>query len=359
MGITVNTKKLEHVLDEAVAVAESDNPLPEEWTRRTVRMGECPSQTYVAALGVALLAKAADPRVDVLTVKRRVSERAYSMRGVAKVLAGRAEHYGYHLGVTGPEPLNNQPFFHGDRIDRFGNQGPDVQPFQREMVRWMRDLNDLNAEEARLGLAAYLRVRIGHAAQQRVLAEELRAEAAGASLGDIIELVDLFINEDPEGGRRGQALVAALLDCVGHERVQLAAINDPRAVDVLVWSENVTVLAVEVKQKPADEKVALHLADQARKCGADSALLVAIARDQEPLDRQSIRLQAQTQHRVLMLIVESVEELFSAAVVPARVRADEVAHVLPGVYLQRLQEHGASEGGQRYWADLCAGLSLN
>jgi hypothetical protein len=297
--------------------------------------------------------------VDVLTVKRRVSERAYSMRGVAKVLAGRAEHYGYHLGVTGPEPLNNQPFFHGERIDRFANQGAEVQPYQRDMVRWMRDLNALDVEQAKQALAAYLRVRLAHAAEQQAVADDLRADASGASLGEVITVAELFVNENPEGGRRGQALAAAVLDCIGHEQVQLAAINDPRAVDVLLRREGDAVLAVEVKQKASGENIALHLSEEARKRGADKALLVAIAPDQQPLDRESIRVQADVQDGVLTLVVESVAELFSAAVAFSAGRAVEVAERFPAAYLRRLQEHDVSEEGQSYWADLCAGLSAD
>ena len=77
----------------------------------------CPSRTYVAALGVALLAKATDERIDALTVKRKVSANAYSMRGAAAILAGNASLYGYHLGVTGPEPLE-QPAIVTWRADR-------------------------------------------------------------------------------------------------------------------------------------------------------------------------------------------------------------------------------------------------
>jgi len=357
MGITISGRTLEVVLEEAVAIAESNAELPQDWTRRTERMGDCPSQTYVAALGVALLAKATDPRVDVLTVKRRVSQRAYSMRGVAKVLAGRAEHYGYHLGVPGPEPLNNQPFFHGDRIDRFGNQRADVQPFQRDMVRWMRDLNGKDADEAKAALAAYLRVRLAYAARQKAAAESLEAKVAEASLDEVIFIANLFVNEDPEGGKRGQALVAAILDACRYGEVDLAAINDPRAVDVLVRHNGQPVLAVEVKQKAVRENIALHLAEEARKRGVDKALLVAIGTDQEPLDRESVHARAQDEHGVLVVTVESLDELFSVAATFSTARAAEVAESFPAAYLMRLQEHGASDEGQAYWADLCAGLS--
>lgn len=110
-------------------MAESDASLPPIWIDRVRRIADCPSKTYVAALGTALLAKAANPQVDSLVVKSKAGPRGYSMRSVAKVLVEKAPIYGYHLGVTGPEPLNNRPWFGTDRVDRFENVRGDALPF--------------------------------------------------------------------------------------------------------------------------------------------------------------------------------------------------------------------------------------
>ena len=48
-------------------------------------------------------------------------------------------------------------------------------------------------------------------------------------------------------------------------------------------------LAVEVKDKAVEAATAIHLADETARRGADKALLVAIAQDQEPLSRDAIR----------------------------------------------------------------------
>lgn len=71
MGITIPVSRLEEVLERAVVLAESDAELPSIWIDRVRRMGECPSKTYIAALGTALLARAADARVDSLSVKSK------------------------------------------------------------------------------------------------------------------------------------------------------------------------------------------------------------------------------------------------------------------------------------------------
>jgi hypothetical protein len=263
VGITIPRERLLSALEQAVALAESEEDLPGEWLARTNRIGECPSRSYIAAFGTALLAKAADDRVDTLTVKASVGPTAYSMRGVVRVLAERASHYGYDLGVSGPEPLNNQPWFRLERVDRPVAIRADAMPFHRDIVRYLADLNRISSADALPALAAFLRVRLAFALDQRRAREALTASGAG-SLGELIPLIEHFVREDPEGGKRGQALVAALLDLL-HRDVRLAPVNDPAGLDVRVRSESATILGVEVKQKAVEEASAHHLADEARR----------------------------------------------------------------------------------------------
>ena len=140
-----------------MTVAEFGSQLPPIWVDRVNRIAESPSKTYVAALGTALLAKATDPSVDALTVKTKAGPNAYSMRGVAKVLVEGASLYGFHLGRTGPEPLNNQPWFGVDRVDKIDNLKADALPYHRDMVRYLNDLNGYSADEASRALAVFLR----------------------------------------------------------------------------------------------------------------------------------------------------------------------------------------------------------
>lgn len=354
MGIRVGADRLEEVLERAVVLAESDAQLPRIWIDRVERIAECPSKTYIAALGTALLAKAADPRVDALTVKSKAGPAAYSMRGVARVLVDKAPTYGYHLGRTGPEPLNNQPWFGSDRVDRFENVRADALPYHRDMVRYLTDLNEADADESLSALAAFVRLRIEFGEQEREAARSLAVEASD-DLGELIQILTIFLREDPEGGRRGQALVAALLD-LAHEEVYLAPINDPSGLDVSISEEGRLLLGVEVKQKPVAEATAMHLADEAAKRDIDKALLVSLAPDQRPLDRERIRRDALRQHGVLVSLYESVGELVSEIALQAPVSASEFARDVPARYLKRMQEHGVSHEGQQYWTDLCRSL---
>jgi hypothetical protein len=357
MGIRVGTDRLMEVLERAVVIAESDVVLPRIWFDRVERIAECPSRTYIAALGTALLAKATEPRIDTLAVKSKAGPTAYSMRGVVRVLVEKAPIYGYHLGRTGPEPLNNQPWFGSDRVDRFENVRGDALPFHRDMVRYLTELNGASADEALQALAAFLRLRIEFGEQEREAARSLVVEAPD-DVSELIQMVSIFLRDDPEGGRRGQALVAALLD-MGHEEVYLAPINDPTGLDVSIGEEGRLLLGVEVKQKPVVEATALHLAEEAAQRDIDKTLLVAIAPDQRALDRERIRREALREHGVVVSVYESVSELVSEIALHAPVSAAEFARDLPAAYLRRMQEHEVSHAGQQYWADLCRGFSAD
>jgi hypothetical protein len=355
MGISIPRRRLEEVLERALLVAESDAELDPLWEQRVKRIGECPSRSYVAALGTALLAKATEPAIDALTVKAKAGPNAYSMRGVAKVLVEKAPIYGYHLGRTGPEPLNNQPWFGSDRVDRFQNVRADAAPFHRDMVRFLSDLNRGSQEDAFAGLVAFLRLRIEFAETLRQAERSLSLRASD-DIAELIAALEIFVHQDTEGGRRGQALVAALFE-LAHEEVHLAGINDPRSLDVSVAQEGRVILGAEVKQKPVLESAVLHLAEEAAAEEIDKAVLVALSSDQRPLDQERLRLQALEESGVVIDVWIGVRELVTQVVLQAPVTAVEFARDLPSVYLRRMQEHGVSEAGQRYWADLTPGFS--
>ncbi len=357
MGITIPADRLAEVLDAAVTRAESDAVLSELWLSRVERIGECPSKTYVAALGTALLAKASDERVDALAVKSKAGPRAYSMRGVAKTLVEKAPIYGYHLGRRGPEPLNNQPWFGTDRVDRFENVRRDAMPYHRDLIRWLTELNALSEEEALDALAAFLRLRIAFAEVERSALARIAVKPA-SDLASLAGKLRIFINDDPEGGRRGQALVAALLD-LAFDEVSLAPINAPTEIDVSVTEDGQLLLGIEVKQKPVEEATALHLAEEVASRGADKGLPVAPAPEQRLLDRERVRRQAFDEHGVLLAVWEGPDERVAQAALAAPLRASEFAAEAPAAYLRRMQSHGVSLEGQQYWSDLVAAAKLS
>ena len=173
MGITPSKRVAREVLERAFAVAVSALPVPAIWVTRTERLGDSPSETYVAALGTSLLAKATDSRVDAHSIKKRSGDCGYSIRGPGHgVLAPFTMEPGrdFDLGKKGPEPLNNQPFFANDRIDLSVVVEAAARPYWVDLVSFLDDVQVMDETEAEAALAAFIRARrAAFAARPQVL----------------------------------------------------------------------------------------------------------------------------------------------------------------------------------------------
>ncbi len=234
---------------------------------------------------------------------------------------------------------------------------PADRPYYQDFVRYLQDLNRLDEGKAQLALAAFLRRRMAFA---QALSKQVAAvlATAGVAYAEVVDIATLFSTEKPEGGKRGQALVAALFDCA-YESVDLKSINNPRPLDVRVMHSKQILLGAEVKQVVVDEEDALRVAVEAQQLQCDKALLVAMADKQPLLDRDGLRYDALEDHGVLLEVVHSVPELFALVTLFASATAAVIAERFPQVYAERLQEHDVSDEGQARWASLVAGLATS
>ena len=213
MGVKIDVEAARRLLR---AEAASLAPLPPEWVDLVNRLSAaCASapKTHIAMLGTALLAKAVDPRVDVFALKVSAgTPGAYSARNLAKeALAALAPSLHIDLGVTGREPLNNQPYFRPARITPEIEgiiRGDGLAPF-RIVYEALERLDKATQAEAREALRAFLQGR------KRVPPPPLDAEIPGSALPSALGAgIRSFVQEESEGGRRAQAIAAALLDLV-------------------------------------------------------------------------------------------------------------------------------------------------
>ena len=236
MGIKLEDQALLLTLDDALALARSTEELPAVWVARVERLGGLGIKTYVAALGGALLAKATDPRVDSLAQDEAAGSRGYSLKKAAEFLAQQSNGR-YHLGAEGRWPLNNRPFLGGPaRIDEFTKISGKARPAYEAFLDALRDLNRLDRPETLTALAAFLRVRMAVQEAEREAVRTARRMESDLALEDLVGIVDRFVRVAPEGGRRAQALAAAVLDCA-FDDVELQAINSPHPGDVRVLSD--------------------------------------------------------------------------------------------------------------------------
>jgi hypothetical protein len=355
MAVTPDRGKARQQLEAAVALAQRpDELLPAEWLERTRRVGQSPNRTFVAALGTGLLAKATDGRVDPLALKEDAGERAYSARGLCHaILVPAAGEFGFHLGATGREPLNNQPFFRYDRIDAIQRvKSRAALEALGYLIECLRRVDELDEDAALLGLAAFVRVRmqVAAAVQRLPLAE------VGLGVEELLAATAGFLAEDAEYGRRGQAFVAAVFDLVFDE-VRSGRVHDPsvRAPgDVRALHRGRVVVAAEVRQKPVPATEVLQFAGRLQAAGIRRGVVAALAPEQPRIDVAGLRRVAWERHEVLMTILAGPAAVLLGALAWSTRSLAECLAEFPAKMLERLEEQEVSDAGQRGWAALVA-----
>ena len=307
MGLVVDQVEARAILDEAARWAASDREVPGEWMEWTRRVDGSPSKTFTAALGTALLAKATNPAIDALALKATSGPNAYSARTVGHgVLVPGAVRHRYDLRATGREPLNNQPFFRYNRIDEIDRVHARARPHLPDLIAACQAINQLDARQAYAALAAFLRVRMEAARDHRAI--DLRG--SGVSMSDLIDKTERFVTADPEGGRRGQAFVAAAFD-LASSSVRSRRVNDPSRRmpgDVQILVGGMPVLAVEVRQKTVSHEETMHFAESLRQGKVAIGLLAMLNPSQDELDERRVRKDGERLHGVFVALAYGVEE---------------------------------------------------
>lgn len=255
----IDHARAERVLREEAAKAGKD-PGPAPWRDKVERLSALclrgKAITHIAFLGTILLARSVDRRADVKWIKPSHAQdapNAFSARTLSeKVLVPVAAELGIHLGATGPQPLNNQPYF---RMTFLGDDTPvrsNARPAFDFMLGLVREIEGMDEAQAREALRAYIVVRTGHAPKYAPAAGVAAVSREGVSAAIVA-----FVGEESEGGKRAQAVVAGLLDAAyGADRVVTDRINSPSRRypgDVCVLSEagsEEIERAFEVKDKP-------------------------------------------------------------------------------------------------------------
>lgn len=302
MPLKINRKTAEAILREEAAAAAAGSVDP-GWEARVERLSELcggkAPKTHIAFLGAEMLAKAVDARADLRAIKPDhdpSNPNAFSARGLChEVLVPLSAELGFSLGVSGREPLNNQPYF---RMTRLGDGTPvrarGRAPFDY-VVGLVDELQELDSAGARRALRAFVAVRRRH---QRRYGEA--GEAGAATPAALFAAVRALVSADSEGGRRAQAAVAGLLDVVaGSGRVESGRINDPSRH----YPGDVAVLAAEVGEGgPEAYEKAFEVRDKpvrfsdvalfGRTCvdrGVREAAMVLVSDAQPPIDEEEVR----------------------------------------------------------------------
>lgn len=286
------------VLREEAAAAKAGENDP-AWTAKVERLSQlCAdglSKTHIAFLGTAMLAKAINRRADLFAIKPNHAldnPNSFSARTLSeKVLVPLAAELGINIGVTGRQPLNNQPYFRMTRLD----DGTPVHAGGRAafdyMLELVKELQEFPDEASgRVALRAFLAVRARY--QPRYADHDGDAATTPEQLTAAIQH---FVREDSEGGRRAQAIVAGLLDVfAGRARVESGRINDPSrkypgdvcvrfADDPHTWEK-----AFEVRDKPVALSDVQIFGKKCIDMSVREAALVMVSDQQTPLDEDAL-----------------------------------------------------------------------
>lgn len=357
------------ILKEEVEASYREPP-DEEWARLVKALGEaCGGQnlTFIAMLGTALLAKATNLKADPFALKAGLdSPGAYSARALCQyVLAAHAPQLDIDLGVTGREPLNNQPFFAKDRVSRALPVHTSGLAAFEVLLNCLGKISQFRAEaEARAALRAFLYVR--RKLQQTVHVG--KDDGDHLTPGELLSLICRSTADDSEHGKRAQAIVAGLLDVIYTEsRVLVGRVYDPdRHVpgDIGILSENLPTQEViqvseylptreviqvyEVRDKPVTDTDLYHAVEKAHRFGVHRVGVISVADSQGEIDAARAREWA-WQRGVALLLEFGWQQLLDDVVFRSR---GPVALIVGRMYraiLRRMRKLEVSEAGIRLW----------
>lgn len=279
-------------------------PVHKGWSEKVERLSrlcaEGVSKTHIAFLGTAMIAKAMNRQADLFAIKpehAKDNPNAFSARTLCHgVLVPLAAELGFSIGVTGREPLNNQPYFRMTRL----NDGTPVHAGGRAafdyMLALVEELQELqNEDQGREALRAFIAVRRGY--QPRYADHNGETTITPDKL---ITAIRAFVLDNSEGGKRAQAVVAGLLDVfAGTGRVESGRINDPSRKypgDVCVRSADDPdswEKAIEVRDKPVAVSDVQIFGNKCVAMGVREAALVMVSDRQPALGGPALSLWAE------------------------------------------------------------------
>lgn len=348
MAIRIPPTAARAELEEAYKVALNDVRLPEKWLdiATSLRKNRGP-RTYVPALGTALLARACNDTVDALSIKANYANNSYSARTLCHgVLVPSSVEHGFDLYATGREPLNNQPFFRYDHYTTVERIASDSRPFWDILFGAVSELNSYSRYEARLALAAFLRVALEAA---RVKQKRIGGSAIVES--SLVALCREFVTTGFDIPRKLQACVAAGLDLC-HADVRSRRLNDPsRDVpgDVHVYVEQMAVLAVEVRGKPVKSHELRQFVHRVADARIGRAALVVDCADHSRLPLDSLVPELERESGELVMVAEGLDDFLRWSFGWSGKTVSHVLSIFPELVYNRMVEIEVDDAELERW----------
>lgn len=304
--ISLVTAVLEAVRDGA--------PVSDEWAARAAAVRAFTRKATDPAIYVTgLLARALSPAANVKSIKARSGAGGYSAndlyRLLASALAGQTELPGKAvvLGPSGVAPFNNNPWVDKPAFVPDPRGVADVD--YTTLDAFLDAIAAGSVEDAREGLVAFIRACVVdiefHAHSER------ESEFVGQRRSAVIRAVDELLDEDPEGGRRCQALLAAALATAFGDGVLSGGINDPSFKlpgDVQVMDGGEPTLVAEAKHRDdVDEAEVRNFIAKLATRNYSRAIYFALGPGNDHL--RTLEASLATEHETVTKIITSAGEL--------------------------------------------------
>jgi hypothetical protein len=363
--VNIDRKRAAAILRDAAAAAEA-GPIDGAWLERMETFSRLcedgTSKTHIAFLGTALVAKAVEPQADLYAIKPTHAKgnlNAFSARSLAHgVLVPLAAELGFSIGVTGREPLNNQPYFRMTRLD----DGTPVHAGGRAAFDYMlglvQSLQTASQAEALSALVAFIAVR-----RRYVVAYAAGGEHGALTPTELLAAIETLVADNAEGGRRAQAVAAGLFDVVfGAERVESGRINDPSrkhpgdvcvrsATDPDLWEK-----AVEVRDKPVTASDVYVFGAKCLAMGVSDAAVLMVSSQQGDLDDDAIDAWAHARGLGITLFYDW-DDLVEQALYWSPAAKPDAARTAIGLVRQRPISVETTADGVALWSALTAGAA--
>jgi hypothetical protein len=354
VGITIDKQRATERFGQALVLARSDTPLPEEWIGHARAVGTARNRTFTPILGTALLARAADDEVDVASLREDESSRGYSARSLAKdILVPYCARAGIDLRNKGPEPLNNQPFLKAPRVSTDLKVKKSAVPALEHLCRCLDALESLRGKAALEALAAFLRVRI----QESRLPTPIELGSGVLELPELLSAIDAITLADDTGVVGVASVAAALSLCFSEVRTRHA--NDPTSAlvgHVGGFDRSVQTLAVDVGNRAASDADMLLFARQMAGGGVRRGVVVCLSH--ATVDAGQLQFQARRLHQVELTILQKTSELVRLAFTMARDDLTLSLASFPRLVLQRMGALKVDQSLLLQWTQLFADSPL-
>jgi hypothetical protein len=178
----------------------------------------------------------------------------------------------------------------------------------------------------------------------------------------LIEEIERLVEQGGEGGRRGEAIVAAAMDLVFPNVHLNVKANDPSRHwpgDVVALAPESTIrtnapdevlMLAEVKERPATEGEVLQFASNLSAVKVHRGLYVALAAGQPSMEIERLERECWKRHRVFMKVSHGASSLVTwSLILTPMPLAEALTQLAVRVHVRLRQKESLS--GERDWRD--------